>query len=226
MEAVSILGAVRLSEDAYLRFCSDHGHALIEDIKCSMANADAERSHALEIAEFLKRIGEPSMSQLREFIASHRKVEFLAPCGYFHHPRNRLIVRYLKDSATLFYFYILELRSPEDMAQVPSFKTLQRIARYKDLTDVDHVVFVSGTPDVVHARIWRAFRVTAGHWGEVPNDTPAPAATLETLHQLAFSSWLTYGEESDDVGAPIEPSRMLSEPLLSMLDALPAPRPR
>lgn len=220
MEPVAILGAIQLSEGAYFRFCSDHGPALVEDLRYIKANADAERAYTSAIAELRQRFGEPSMSQIRTFMASHRRTQVLTPLGHFHHPRDRLIVRYLQGS-TLFYFYVLELRKPDDMAVVPSFKALQNIAFYKDSKQADHVLFASATPDVPHMQIWRRFRVVPGLWEEMRDDAQVPTSAVSGLRKLAYDCWLTDAEESDDVDEWPDPSRMLSEPLLSILDAQP-----
>jgi len=220
MEPVGIFAAIRLTEPAYQRFCADHGRALVRDVGYIQANLNAERAHYEVIASFRQaHDGEPTMSQILEFLASHPKAEVLTPQGHYHHPGNRLIVRYDTDAQTLFYLYILELRHPDAMAQEPSFEALQHIARYKDLPETDHVLFSSSMPNMPTDPIWRSFAVRPGQWQELADTEQPPAAAVQNLWQLTHRYCFSLAHEVGET--PDYPRQFLSAPLWDLVEEAP-----
>jgi len=220
MEPVGIFAAIRLTEPAYQRFCADHGRALVDDVRYIQANVEAERAHYEAIESFRQAHGgEPTMTQIRAFMASHRKAEVLTPQGHYHHPGNRLIVRYEADSQTLFYLYILELRHPDYMAQEPSFLALQHIAQYKDLPATDHVLFSSSMPNMPTDPIWRSFAVRPGQWRELAGNEQPPAAAVQNLWELTHRHCFSVAQEMGET--PGYPRQFLSAPLWDLVEEAP-----
>ena len=103
--------------------------------------------------------------------------------GYVHDAGNRLVLDYDASAMRLFYFYMLTLRHPDDMAQLPSFGVLQRIADYKDLDEVDHVVFSPSAPNFLSDGVWRAYRLTMNCW-ETVEEEHVPKAVLAQQNEL------------------------------------------
>ena len=157
MEPTAIVGTVHLTPAAFECFKRDHGAALISDVHFILAN------HALQdVADAQLVVG---------------------PDGYVHDADNRLVVDYDASAMRLFYFYMLKLRHPDDMAQVPSFKVLQRIASYKDLDEVDHVVFSPSAPNFLSDGVWQAYQLTVNRW-EAIEEEQVPQAVLAQQNEL------------------------------------------
>ncbi len=157
MEPTAIAGTVHLTPAAFERFKRDHGAALISDVHFILAN------YALQ--------GDANAQPVAD------------PDGYMHDAGNRLVVDYDASAMRLFYFYMLNLRHPDDMAQVPSFKVLQRIASYKDVDEVDHVVFSPSAPNFLSDGVWQAYQLTVNRW-EAIDEEQVPQAVLAQQNDL------------------------------------------
>lgn len=148
MEPVGIYSSVTISKDKLKKFYADKGDALIDDVRCILGK-------------------KPGLQD--------RFGGFNPATGYYHNPHNKLVIRYDAAAETLFYFYQLEVRDPDTMAIVPSFKIFTDIASYRDEATVDYVAFSPSAPNFLHDTPWRAYAFEQGGLkaiavGDLPRD--------------------------------------------------------
>ena len=146
------------------------------------------------LERFIADHGEALVDDVQYILANARtKASILSPHGYYHHPGNKLVVQYEAATATLFYLYILELRNPEAMEQVPSLQTFRQIAGYKDIDSADLLVFSSSMPNLLSDPIWRAYVIRPGQW-QVMDPAAVPKSALQALWRLAHTYYFDIGE--------------------------------
>ncbi|WP_333976030.1 hypothetical protein [Burkholderia cepacia] len=218
MEPVGIYASVSIGRTQLSRFYADWGDALIDDVRCILG--------------------------IKPGLQPDSQGGFVDPAtGWYHHPGNKLVIRYDADTATLFYFYQLELRDPDSMAGVPSFQAFTRIAGYRDEADADYVAFSPSAPNFLSDRLWRVYQFTHDGLGTIEIDA-FPGDRQREMDRL---SWQYYwgpieamfqrADRREDVSYfnHFFPQHCLDRQLLSLLNVdmpiddprmTPAPYPR
>ena len=184
MEPVGIFASVRLTPNALDHFISDHGEALVDDVKYIFAN---NRTDFLDI-EAVIAFGKtnPTHKQTQEFFAKLHapKADILTPNGYFHNGGNQMLFRYEDKTQTLFCLYVLELRHPDHMEEVPSYNVLKKIVAYKDIDCDDYAVFSSSMPNLPTRDVWRAYLIQPGSWTRA-DESALPDSVIPELWRLS-----------------------------------------
>lgn len=188
MEPVAIIGSIHLTPMAFELFVQEQGKQLVSDVNYILTNRKIEDQRLRTIEEFSRT--RPSLAAASEFFkkASPAKVLRDTPAGYLHAASDELVIQYDPKSRSLFYLYVLDLRNPDDMNEVPSFKVLQTVARYKDIDSVDYVAFSSSATNFLTDPIWRTFTLEKGKWKATAGDSldPATKGTLDRLSRAYY----------------------------------------
>lgn len=157
MEVVGIFAQIEISNEKFHQFCHKHGEDLVVDTA---------------------------------YILKNKELEFKGekPClhfEYYHHPNNQLIIRYDRDTSSLFYLYFLELRSPEAMQVVPSFLILKNIVEYMTDGQIGYAAFSSSAPHFLTDPIWIGYKFEKGSCAEISPDQ-IPDSVKKELSQKSF----------------------------------------
>ncbi|KER69007.1 hypothetical protein ACN8ZM_36795 [Burkholderia aenigmatica] len=200
MEPVGIYASVAISNEQLTRFYEDWGDALIDDVRCI----------------FGKKPG----------LQRDSSGGFIDPAtGHYHNPGNKLVIRYDEATETLFYYYQLELRDPDSMAAVPSFRAFTRIAGYRDRAGADYVAFSPSAPNFLIDSLWRAYQFTRDGLSAIAIDALPP----DRQRELDVLSWRYYWgpieamfermDRREDVSyfSNFFPENCFDPPLLSLL---------
>ncbi len=186
MEPTGIFAAISLSPPAFERFCNDHGKALVQDINYILANREIDRQYQEVLAE--ARSQSATLTSFLNFQRSHpspdsryrRTLE-----NYLHPGSDELIVQYDPADQTMFYFYILDRRNPDEIENVPSFKVLREIVKYKDGDSTDYVALSSSATNFITDPIWRSFTIQKAEWSRQPDDASIPQQVISQLDSLS-----------------------------------------
>lgn len=160
MEPTGIYSSVTITKPQIERFYADRGNDLVDDVRCI----------------FGKKPG----------LKEEEHIGFYDPeTKYFHDVRNKLVVRYDESTEKLFYFYQLELRDPESMTQVPSFRAFIDIAKYHKETGESYIAFSSSAPNFMKDELWRVYGFTHNELKEIRVDE-FPKERQRALDRLAW----------------------------------------
>jgi hypothetical protein len=148
VEPVGIYSSVTISKSDLARFYADRGAALIDDVRCILGK--------------------------KADLQPHPYGGLIDPeTGHHHDPHNKLVIRYDEATQTLLYFYQLELRDPDSMAEMPSFKAFAEIVAYRNGASTDYVAFSPSAPNFLTDELWRAYAFTQDGLKEIdPGDLP------------------------------------------------------
>jgi hypothetical protein len=206
MNPFGIFGAIKISRTAFNSFCAHHGRALVEDAKYIAANGHAYGAHMGQLQELAVR--NATQKQMQEFFAKYPEPNYVrTPEGYLHDAGDQLMVQYEEQTQTLFYLFVLNQGGdPAEMAEVPSFKVLQRITAFKDTASVDVVVFSSDMPNFMSSSIMRVYSVTQQAFKQV--DEPLMQPMRKELNRLT---------EKFYYGAKVYPDDGYAEPLRTIV---------
>ncbi|MEA9822346.1 hypothetical protein VDF98_03765 [Xanthomonas campestris pv. raphani] len=186
MDPTGIFAAISLSPLAFERFCDDHGKALVQDINYILANRAIDREYQEALAE--ARSQSATLTSFLNFQKSHpspdsryrRTLE-----NYLHPGSDELIIQYDLASQTMFYFYILDRRNPDEIEDVPSFRVLREVVKYKDEDGTDYVALSSSATNFNTDPIWRSFTIQKTGWSRQPDGTPIPQHVITQLDGLS-----------------------------------------
>lgn len=111
-----------------------------------------------------------------------------------------LIIQYIEKTQTLFFIYWLELRNVESMINKPEFKIFREIINFKDICDIDYIVFSSSAPNFMSDPIWLAYRVEKKKLTEIDGNAIPEKKQLymnELVNKFIFDFAAKHSNELD-----------------------------